>query len=112
MPIGVSTGNVNECSAGTIAARVKDASGNVYALSNNHVYALENRAPIGSEILQPGLIDTRCALRGNNVIGTLSRFVPIDFTGGPNAVDAAIALSSTSLLGNATPSGGYGIPTP
>lgn len=110
VPIGVSTGNVNECSAGTIAARVKDASGNVYALSNNHVYALENRAPIGSEVLQPGRVDTRCALLGNNVIGALSRFVPINFTGGPNTVDAAVALSSTSLLGNATPPGGYGIP--
>ena len=110
VPIGVSTGNINECSAGTIAARVKDASGNVYALSNNHVYALENRAPIPSEVLQPGLVDTGCVVNGNNVIGTLSNFVPIDFTGGPNRVDAAIAISSTSLLGNATPSGGYGIP--
>lgn len=110
VPIGVSTGNINECSAGTLAARVKDASGNVYALSNNHVYALENRAPIGSEVLQPGLVDTQCVLRGNNIIGTLSRFVPINFAGGPNTVDAAIALSSTTLLGNATPPGGYGIP--
>ncbi len=111
VPIGVSTGNINECSAGTISARVKDASGNVYAMSNNHVYALENRAPIGSEVLQPGLVDTGCVLQGNNVIGTLSRFVPINFSGGPNTVDAAIALSSIALLGNATPPGGYGIPS-
>lgn len=110
VPIGVSTGNINECSAGTLAARVKDPSGNVFALSNNHVYALENNAPIGSQILQPGLVDTQCVLRGNNVIGTLSKFVPINFAGGPNTVDAAVALSSTSLLGNATPPGGYGVP--
>ena len=47
VPIGVSTGNEGECSAGTIGARVKTGS-DVYALSNNHVYALENFAKIGS----------------------------------------------------------------
>ncbi|HZR45148.1 MAG TPA: hypothetical protein VFA47_00480 [Candidatus Manganitrophaceae bacterium] len=109
VPIGVSTGNVNECSAGTIAARVKDTAG-VYALSNNHVYALENKAPIGSEILQPGLVDTQCVSRGNNPLGALSRFVPINFAGGPNTVDAAIGISTVALLGNATPPGGYGAP--
>src|SRR5918995_304891 len=46
VPIGVSTGNVGECSAGTIGARVRSGA-NVYALSNNHVYARENAAPIG-----------------------------------------------------------------
>ncbi|PYP00191.1 MAG: hypothetical protein DMD57_16790, partial [Gemmatimonadetes bacterium] len=42
VPIGVSTGNVTaaDCATGTIGARVIDGSGNVYALSNNHVYAL------------------------------------------------------------------------
>lgn len=109
VPVGVSTGNIGECSAGTIGARVK-GSGNVYALSNNHVYALENTAHIGSQILQPGLYDTRCGFRNNNVIGTLYQFVPISFTSGTNTVDAAIALTSTGLLGNATPSGGYGVP--
>ena len=39
VPIGVSTGNEGECSAGTIGARVK-GNGKVFALSNNHVYAL------------------------------------------------------------------------
>ena len=43
-------------------------------------------------------------------IGTLSRFVWIDFNGGDNEVDAAIALSRIDLLGNATPSNGYGTP--
>lgn len=110
VPIGVSTGNRNECSSGTIGARVKDGSGNIYALSNNHVYALENNAPIGSIILQPGLYDTQCLVSGNNTIGTLFDYVRIDFSGGANTVDAAIALSSTSSLGNATPSTGYGTP--
>jgi hypothetical protein len=109
VPIGVSTGNAGECSAGTISARVKDG-GNVYALSNNHVYALENAASIGSAVLQPGLYDTQCVMNSSNAIGTLSQFVAINFSGGPNLVDAAIALSSTGLLGNATPSIGYGVP--
>lgn len=110
VPIGVSTGNVNECSAGTIGARVKDGA-NVYALSNNHVYALENLAPIGSQVLQPGRYDTSCAVEPADVIGTLANFVPIVFsTSANNTVDAATALSSTDHLGNATPTGGYGTP--
>lgn len=109
VPIGVSTGNVGECSAGTISARVIHGT-KVYALSNNHVYALENSAPIGSEVLQPGLYDTGCIPNEANVIGTLADFVPIKFDGTANYVDAAIALSSTVNLGNATPPNGYGIP--
>ncbi len=110
LPIGVSTGNVGQCESGTISARVKDSGGNYYALSNNHVYALENSAPVGSEITQPGLYDTQCQLNGNNDIGALSRFVTINFSGGNNTVDAAIALTSTSELGNSTPPNGYGTP--
>lgn len=110
VPIGVSTGNVGQCSAGTIGARVKDAT-NVYALSNNHVYALENNAPIGSEVLQPGRFDTNCAVDPNDVIGTLAAFEPIVFSASANnTIDAAIAVSSTANLGNATPSNGYGTP--
>ncbi len=111
VPIGVSTGNQNDCSAGTIGARVIDSEGNVYALSNNHVYALENNAPPDSNILQPGLADTRCRVRDDRVIGTLTSFVPIEFsTSAENTVDAAIAISDRSLLGNATPKNGYGTP--
>jgi hypothetical protein len=121
VPIGVSTGNIGECSAGTIGARVISGA-TVYALSNNHVYALENGANIDDRILQPGLYDTQCVLRGNT-IGKLSNFVPILFnntdcpttTATCNTVDAAIAaVSSTDtgvlMLGKATPPGGYGIP--
>lgn len=112
VPIGVSTGNEGSCSAGTIGARVRDAAGNVYALSNNHVYALENSAPLGSKVLQPGLFDTNCAFDENNVIGTLADFEPIVFsTDANNTIDAAIAASSTTLLANSTPSDGYGTPT-
>ncbi len=108
VPIGVSTGNEGECSSGTIGARVKNGN-KVYALSNNHVYALENTAPKGSKVLQPGLYDTGCILDDNNVIGTLDDFEPIIFsTSASNTIDAAIA--QTDLLDNATPSDGYGTP--
>jgi len=111
VPIGVSTGNANECSAGTIGCRVVDGSGFVFALSNNHVYALENNAPINSDVLQPGRYDTNCVYDANNVIGHLFDFEPIVFsTSANNTVDAAIALSSINDLGNATPSNGYGTP--
>jgi len=110
VPIGVSTGNEGECSAGTIGARVKNSKGKVYALSNNHVYALENTATIGSQVLQPGLYDTNCVFDPNNVIGKLFAYVPINFGSSNNTVDAAIALSSTADLSNATPSNGYGAP--
>jgi hypothetical protein len=112
VPIGVSTGNQNDCSAGTIGARVMDSQGNVYALSNNHVYALENKAALNSAIMQPGLADARCRFDSSNIIATLASFVPIVFsTSASNTVDAAIAASDVSLLGNATPArGGYGTP--
>ena len=108
VPIGVSTGNEGECSAGTIGARVTDGI-NVYALSNNHVYALENIAAIGSNVLQPGLYDTNCIFDSGNIIVQLDAYEPINF-GGLNYIDAAIALSSKELLGRATPANGYGTP--
>ncbi len=111
VPIGVSTGNAFSCSAGTIGARVTDGT-DVYALSNNHVYALENAAPLDSAVLQPGRFDTNCAADPNDVIGTLDAFVEIVFDDATaNTVDAAIALSSTAALGNATPPDGYGEPS-
>lgn len=110
VPIGVSTGNEGACSAGTIGARVTNGT-HVFALSNNHVYALENDAAVNSNVLQPGRFDTNCAIDLNDVIGTLYDVVPIIFsTSANNEVDAAIALSSTALLGNSTPADGYGTP--
>jgi hypothetical protein len=111
VPIGVSTGNANENSAGTIACRVKDSAGNVYALSNNHVYALENTAHAGDEVLQPGRYDGGIPGVDHDHLGSLYAWVGIIFsTSASNTVDAAIAASDTSLLGNATPADGYGTP--
>ncbi|GAA3937800.1 hypothetical protein [Litoribacillus peritrichatus] len=105
VPIGVSTGHPS-ITAGTYGARVTDGS-NVYALSNNHVYANENLASIDDPVIQPGTFDGGASPADD--IGTLSDFEPIDFLGN-NTMDAAIALSSTVDLGNSTPSDGYGTP--
>jgi len=117
VPIGVSTGNATAtqyCDTGTIGARVKDNNGQIYALSNNHVYALQNSAQIGSAVLQPGLYDAGCPALKNgspgNTIGALSAFVPISSSSN-NTVDAAIALSSQGQLCNYTPFNGYGRPS-
>ena len=111
VPIGISTGNQGKCSAGTISARVRDAAGRLYALSNNHVFALENDARLGSPILQPGLFDTGCALAGTNALGALFDFQRIAFRRkANNTMDAAIATVTSGTLGAATPADGYGLP--
>jgi len=113
VPIGVSTGHP-KITAGTIGCRVK-GGGNVYALSNNHVYANENNAKIGDIVLQPGTYDGGMLSNPNHHIGTLAAFVPIVFSrNANNTVDAAIALNDPTKqrqLGNATPDGGYGTPS-
>jgi hypothetical protein len=104
-PIGVSTGHP-AITAGTISARVKDADGNVYALSNNHVYANMNNAKsivkdgIGDSALQPGTYDG--GTDPAHKIGTLYDFEPIKFSLGVNYIDAAIVKSSPDLLDNST----------
>src|SRR6058998_1798461 len=106
-PSGFSVGHP-AITAGTIGARVRDALGRVYILSNNHVLANSNGATIGDAEYQPGPFDGGTAA---DQIATLTDFQTINFTGADNTIDAAIALSSTSLLDNATPSDdAYGMP--
>jgi PKD repeat protein len=107
VPIGVSTGHP-DITAGTIGCRVKDSQGNVYALSNNHVYANSNNATLGDNVLQPGPYDG--GTDPADAIGTLYDFELISFSNN-NYMDAAIAYCSTNTLGTSTPSGdGYGTP--
>ncbi len=106
VPIGVSTGHP-AITAGTIGCRVTDGT-NVYALSNNHVYANENRANIDDAVIQPGAYDRGASPADD--IGALHDYQKIIFGGGDNVIDAAIALSDAGRLGNATPSNGYGAP--
>lgn len=107
-PLGYSVGHV-DITAGSIGARVRNAAGAVFLLSNNHVLANSNAGSIGDDILQPGPYDggTDPADR----IGTLAAFQPIDFSlSGHNYIDAALASVSAADLGFATPDDGYGAP--
>jgi hypothetical protein len=107
--IGISTGHPS-ITAGTIGARV--VSGNqIFALSNNHVYAASNAANTGDTVLQPGVHDGGDINNPDHHLGTLSAYQPIDFSGAcTNTIDAAIAATGVERLGNSTPSDGYGTP--
>jgi hypothetical protein len=98
---GFSCGHPN-VTAGTIGAGCYDLNpfpskpSRYYILSNNHVLADSNAANIGDPILQPGRFDGG-TLPGD-VIGRLSRYIPIRFDGTCNTVDAAIAEVPFHLL--------------
>lgn len=107
-PLGYSVGHPS-ITAGSIGAQVVNGIGSVFVLSNNHVLANSNDGSIGDPILQPGPYDGGTS---SDQIATLYAFKPIDFSGGNNSFDAAIALSSTANLGNATPTDdGFGTPS-
>lgn len=122
VPIGVSVGHP-DISAGTIGARVTDGA-NVFALSNNHVFANSNNASIGDDILQPGPHDG--GTYPNDIIGMLYAFKEIEYCnvywGGRyiscpqiNTIDAAIAEvmdpgTNEPMVDLNTPSDGYGAP--
>ena len=109
VPIGVSSGHL-DTATGTLGARVTNGT-DVYALSNNHVYAAINSASIGDGIIQPGNVDG--GSDPGDRIGTLHDFQTINFTDGQtNTIDAALALTSTANVGTATPADGYGTPSP
>jgi hypothetical protein len=98
---GYSVGHIR-VTAGTIGAGCYDLRPfpgkppSYYILSNNHVLANSNQSRIGDPIVQPGTVDGGSAPQ--DVIGTLSRFVPIRFDGSCNRVDAAIAQVPFHLL--------------
>jgi len=79
--------------AGTLGAFCRDnLSGRDCILSNNHVLADVNGMPIGTTVMQPGAGDGGDAEK--DVIAELIRFVPVQFGGFPNRVDAAVAALS------------------
>lgn len=90
---GYSVGHY-QVTAGTIGTCVVDATpfagipNAYYILSNNHVLANANNAHLGDPILQPGHADG--GVLPYDVFARLARFVPIDFSGGCNYVDAAL----------------------
>lgn len=75
---------------GTIGCPVRDRrTGFESLLSNNHVIGLENDAVAGDAVIDPGWDDGGSA--PENAIASFTRSVAIDFSGGPNTVDAAVA---------------------
>jgi len=112
VPIGVSSGQ-KDVTAGTLGARVTNGT-DVFALSNNHVFANSNQAKLGDAVLQPGSMDG--GSNPGDAIGTLADFEHIKFCtlGGlqcpANRIDAAIASVTEESLGRSTPSDGYGTP--
>ncbi len=95
IPCGVSTGNNNECAAGTIGCLVTDGT-TTYMLSNNHVFARENAASIGEIIDQPGRYDAKPKCGAARQAGTLVAFNTISFTSN-NTIDAAIAKFNAGI---------------
>ena len=96
--LGTSGSNVKDinssfCCTGTLGSLVKDKSGILYILSNNHVLARSNAGKAGEAIMQRGYVDTVpvCSKTGTINVANLTKFVKLNFTGGNNTVDAAIA---------------------
>jgi len=111
VPIGVSTGNINRCSSGSIGCRVRRGD-EYFLLSCNHVFARENYGIPGETIVQPSRLDNGCVREPNDFIGTLAAVKLIDFTmTANNTMDAAIVSVSPLAADRETPKHGYGLPS-
>lgn len=107
---------VDDCCGGTLGALVRDGSGALYILSNNHVLAESDQAHSGDSIVQPALIDSDCNPEAGQPVGTLRYAVPLD---APDTnVDAAVAVAgpavdpSGSILELGPEQGGSLLPAP
>lgn len=87
--------------AGTLGCLVK-IKGKIHILSNNHVLANSNEGAVGDFILQPGTYDGgrhdesthpgQTCKNPDHCIAVLKKYIPIDFSGKRNTVDAGVAL--------------------
>jgi hypothetical protein len=115
LPIGVSTGNANDCVIpGTISCVVRNGNRR-YLLSCNHVFARQNQASLGETIVQPARLDASpdCAPSApDDAVAVLADFEPLKFGKGKNYFDAAIAEITIRKndVTSATPDGFYGAP--
>lgn len=117
VPIGVTAMafDADLCAAGTLGCRLRGKNGQYYALSNNHVFALENDAVLlQTEITQPSSGDDNCPLAAppENVLGRLGDFYELVFDDAenPNLIDAAVIYTKPTLTGVTTLADGYGAP--
>jgi hypothetical protein len=88
------TGAVSCCS-GTFGALVQNSSSTQFVLGSNHVLARTSSATgsalVRERIVQPGLEELGCWQDSSDTVARLSAWAPIDFSGGENQLDAAIA---------------------
>lgn len=94
VPGGVSVGHFR-ITAGTVGCLVRKGR-QLFILSNNHVLANSNNARPGDPILQPGPADG--GQNPRDIVARLSNFIRINFSGGANLVDAAIAQTSPRIV--------------
>lgn len=104
--LGTTGGNVQDyetsgaiisgCCGGTLGALVEDNGGAEYILSNNHILALSDQAPLGDVIAQPGLIDNDCSPVGVNQIAVLTAFAPLSHA--RTNIDGAIAQVASGAI--------------
>jgi hypothetical protein len=93
------SGNTITCCGGTLGSLVT-RGGTQYILSNNHILActdLSGGCALGSNIIQPGLIDSRCGQGAFSTVGHLSQFYNLE-TGSAPKIDAAIAQTVTGAV--------------
>lgn len=93
--LGTSGGNINDiskkyCCSGTLGSLVTKG-GVQYILSNNHVLARSDKAVVGEDVSQPGLVDSNC--RAGQIVADYSEAATL----GTN-VDAALARVRTNMV--------------
>ena len=111
VPIGISTGNINDCGSGTIGVRVRGGDF-VYALSCNHVWGRLNAAQVGENIVQPGSGDVSCAKNTTDIFAQIAGLEPIiHLSTASNVMDVTMVSTTVANLSNSTPIDGYGIPS-
>jgi len=120
--LGVSGGNYNSvayakktatitCCTGTLGALVNDTHGNQLVLSSSHVFARNSStrrsAALNEPIVQPGLVDLGCWQDQSDIVARLSNWSKINFAGGANQLDAALAkIVPEEQTPNGTPTAG------
>jgi hypothetical protein len=107
MHFGVSGGNIKDhtqsfCCSGTLGSLLT-AAGAQYILSNNHVLARQDRAAVGEDISQPGLIDNGC--RPSTIVADFTKAVTL----GQN-VDCAVATLRAGTMDSTGFIEGFGGP--
>jgi hypothetical protein len=102
--LGTSGSNIKDtgakCCGGTLGALVTKGGAATYILSNNHVLARSNNGVKQDPIIQRGYIDTVpvCSATGAGTVAALYDWVKLDFSGGNNTVDAAIAQTNAGMV--------------